>query len=72
MFFGGANPFVSTVGCLIFGLAYSVGAKLQYMGIPTQFVQIIPYLVTVVIYSVSMYSFIGKAKKEKKSTVLQK
>ena len=72
MFFGGANPFVSTVGCLIFGLAYSVGAKLQYMGIPTQFVQIIPYLVTVVIYSVSMYSFIRKAKKEKKSTVLQK
>ena len=51
-------------------MAYSVGAKLQYMGIPTQFVQIIPYLVTVVIYSVSMYSFIRKAKKEKKSTVL--
>ena len=42
------------------------------MGSPTQFVQIIPYLVTVAIYSVSMYSFISKAKKEKKSTVLQK
>lgn len=69
MFFGAANPYLSAVGCLIFGLAYSVGAKLQYMGIPTQFVQIIPYLVTVVIYSLSMYSFIAIAKKEKKSTI---
>lgn len=70
MFFGAANPFVSAIGCVIFGLAYSVGAKLQYMGISTQFVQGIPYLVTVVIYSISMYSFIRKAKKEKQSKVL--
>lgn len=70
MFFGGANPFVSAIGCVVFGLAYSVGAKLQYMGIPTQFVQGIPYLVTVVIYSISMYSFVRKTKKEKKSKLL--
>lgn len=69
MFFGNANPVFSTIGCIIFGFADSLGSKLQYMGIPTQFVQMIPYIMTVAIYSFSMYYMIKKKQKEKRAFV---
>lgn len=72
MFFGGANPVFSAIGCVIFGFADSLGSKLQYMGIPTQFVQMIPYIITVAIYSLSMYYMVKKKQKEKRAYVKNK
>lgn len=72
MFFGNANPIFSTIGCIIFGFADSLGSKLQYMGIPTQFVQMIPYIITVAIYSLSMYYMVKKKQKEKSAFVKNK
>jgi len=54
MYFGGASPQLTALGCLLFGFADSVGARLQAYGIPSQFVLMMPYLVTVVILAVSM------------------
>jgi len=46
--FGSANP-VSTFGAsLLFGFFDALGIRLQGVGIPSQFTQMIPYLVTVV------------------------
>lgn len=69
MFFGGANPVFSAIGCIVFGFADSLGSKLQYMGIPTQFVQMIPYIITVAIYSFSMYYMVKKKQKEKRAFI---
>jgi len=54
MYFGGANPVLTAVGCLLFGFSDSVGARLQAYGIPSQFVLMMPYLVTVTVLSISM------------------
>ena len=54
MFFGGANPVLAVLGCLLFGFADSVGARLQAYGLPSQFVLMMPYIVTVVVLSISM------------------
>lgn len=54
MYFGGANPGLTAVGCLLFGFSDSVGARLQAYGIPSQFVLMMPYLVTVAILAISM------------------
>lgn len=54
MYFGGANPALTAVGCLLFGFSDSVGARLQAYGFPAQFVLMMPYLVTVIVLAVSM------------------
>lgn len=54
MNFGGANPIFTSIGCLLFGFADSVGARLQAYGLPAQFVLMMPYLVTVLVLAVSM------------------
>lgn len=54
MYFGGANPVLTAVGCLLFGFSDSVGARLQAYGIPSQFVLMMPYLVTITVLSISM------------------
>lgn len=54
MYFGGANPGLTAVGCLLFGFSDSVGARLQAYGIPSQFVLMMPYIVTVAVLSISM------------------
>lgn len=38
MYFGGGNPVLTAVGCLLFGFADSIGARLQDYGFPAQFV----------------------------------
>ncbi|MEZ3437148.1 MAG: ABC transporter permease [Lachnospiraceae bacterium] len=68
MFFGKSEPVLSSVGCLVFGFTDSVGARLQYLGIYPQFIQMIPYIVTVVIYAASMY-FKGKKNRKMNSAV---
>lgn len=56
MFFGGADPLKTALACLVFGFADSVGARLQPQGIPSQIVLLMPYLVTVIVLAISMYS----------------
>lgn len=69
MYFGGANPVFTAIGCLLFGFADSVGARLQAYGFPAQFVLMMPYLVTILVLAVSMAIKIGSAKKRESSLV---
>lgn len=54
MFFGRAHPVLTVIGCLVFGFADSVGARLQAYGLPSQIVLMMPYLVTILVLSISM------------------
>ncbi|NBI07112.1 ABC transporter permease [Senegalia massiliensis] len=65
MFFGGANPIFAWIGSLIFGLADSVGSRLQAYGLPSQFILMIPYVATIAILAISMASKIKRDKKMK-------
>ena len=62
MYFGGANPIFTALGCLLFGFADSVGARLQAYGIPSQFVLMMPYIVTIAVLSVSMIAKLSAGK----------
>lgn len=61
MFFGGGNPILAWIGCLIFGLTDSIGSRLQAYGLASQFVLMIPYLATIIVLTISM---IRKRKRE--------
>ena len=63
MFFGAANPLLAWVGCLLFGFIDSLGARLQAYGWPNQFVLMLPYIITVLVLTISMWR---KAVRERK------
>ena len=65
MNFGGGNPINALLGCLVFGFAESLGARLQSYNFPNQFVLMLPYIVTVVILTISMVRQQSAAKSEK-------
>ncbi len=67
MFFGGANPILTVVGCLVFGFADSIGSRLQAYGVPSQFILLMPYVVTVSVLSISMATKIAGNKRKKSS-----
>jgi ABC-type uncharacterized transport system permease subunit len=67
MFFGGVNPIFTWIGCLIFGFADSVGSRLQTYGLPSQFVLMLPYFVTILVLAVSMIRKIKREKQMKSS-----
>lgn len=67
MFFGGAHPVYTAIGCLVFGFADSLGARLQAHGLPSEIVLLMPYVVTVVVLAVSMISKREAEKKGKSS-----
>lgn len=69
MYFGGANPLLTAVGCLLFGFADSIGARLQAYGFPAQFVLMMPYLVTILVLAISMAVKLN-ANKKKESALL--
>lgn len=54
MFFGRAHPVQTVIGCLVFGLADSIGARLQAYGWPSQIVLMMPYIVTIIVLAISM------------------
>jgi ABC-type uncharacterized transport system permease subunit len=58
MIFGKWNPFGALGACLLFGYAEAVQMGLQGHAIPTQFVQMIPYVLTMV----ALVGVIGKAR----------
>ena len=67
MFFGSANPVLAWVGCLLFGFTDSVGARLQSYGLPSQFVLMLPYIITIAVLAVSLWRKAVKDRKIKSS-----
>ena len=67
MYFGGAHPVFTALGCLIFGFADSIGARVQAYGVPSQFVLLMPYVITVVVVAISMISKKSAEQKKKSS-----
>ena len=70
MYFGGANPVLTAMGCLLFGFSDSVGARLQAYGIPAQFILMMPYIVTIVVLAISMAVKIQATKKKQSSLIM--
>lgn len=69
MYFGGANPVLTAAGCLLFGFADSIGARLQAYGFPSQFVLMMPYLVTILVLAISLALKQSSARKKQSSLV---
>jgi len=67
MFFGGANPIFAWLGTLLFGFTDSVGARLQALGLPSQFVLMLPYAFTIIVLSVSLWRKSARDKKMRSS-----
>jgi simple sugar transport system permease protein len=57
MIVGKWKPLNAALACLLFGFAESLTIQLQGSGIPTQFIQMLPYLLTIIVLA----GFIGKA-----------
>ncbi len=58
LIFGKWHPFKTLLACLIFGFADALQMRLQgVIGIPVQFIQMIPYILTILV----IVGFIGKA-----------
>ncbi len=47
--FGQAHPVKILGASLLFGLAYAASLRLQGIGVPTQFVSMLPYVATLVV-----------------------
>lgn len=58
MIFGKWNPLGALAACLLFGYAEAVQMGLQGQAVPTQFVQMIPYLLTMI----ALVGVIGRAR----------
>ncbi len=56
--FGKWRPGGAAAACLFFGLAEAVQIRLQGLGVPTQFVQMIPYVLTMV----ALAGFVGRSR----------
>ena len=67
MFFGNANPILAWIGCLLFGFIDSIGARLQSYGLPSQFVLMLPYIITIMVLTISMIHKKNKEIKMKSS-----
>ena len=67
MYFGNANPIFTAIGCLIFGFADAVGARVQAYGVPSQIVLLMPYVITIVVLVISLVSKQAAEKKKKSS-----
>ncbi len=65
MHFGAANPVIASLACLIFGACDALGSRVQQVGIPSQFVLMLPYIVTVVVLVIAMSQFSRKERKRK-------
>ncbi|MEA5012417.1 MAG: ABC transporter permease [Angelakisella sp.] len=69
MFFGGANPVFAWIGCLLFGFTDSIGGRLQAYGWPSQFVLMMPYIITIAVLTISLWRKAVKEQKAKSSLV---
>lgn len=71
MYFGGAHPVFTSLGCLIFGFTNSIGTRLQAYGFPNQFMLLMPYVVTIAVLAISMATKKSAEKKRKSSLITQ-
>lgn len=71
MFFGGANPALAWVGSLLFGFVDSIGGRLQAYGWPSQFVLMLPYIITISVLAFSMWRKKRREEKAKSSLTVQ-
>ncbi|ETP73808.1 putative ABC-type transport system, permease component [Lachnospiraceae bacterium JC7] len=69
MYFGGAHPIITALGCFFFGFADSVGARLQAYGVPSQLVLLMPYVATIAVLAISMATKSAMEKKRKSSLI---
>ena len=54
MYFGGVSPITTWLASLFFGFTEGVGARLQNLGFPSQFMLMLPYVATVFAITFSM------------------
>ncbi len=57
MIIGKWNPWGAAGACLIFGFAESLSIQFQNLPVPTQFIQMLPYILTIIVLA----GFIGKS-----------
>ncbi|MCC5910201.1 MAG: ABC transporter permease [Clostridiaceae bacterium] len=70
--FGASNPIKTFAAALLFGFFDALGIRLQVVGIPSQFTQMIPYLMTVVIlFIVAKKHMMQKKKVQKEEGAIQ-
>lgn len=67
MFFGGGNPVFVWIGSLLFGFTDSVGSRLQSYGWSSQFVLMLPYIITIIVLVISLWRQAEREKKKKSS-----
>lgn len=67
MAFGSGNPILAAACSLIFGACEAVGARLQIYGFPSQFVLMLPYVITLLVLSVSVFRQFQREQKQKSS-----
>lgn len=67
MFFGSMNPVWAWIGCLLFGLTDSIGSRLQAYGLPNQFILMLPYVITILVLTISMRSKLIREQKARSS-----
>ena len=63
--FGQANPIKTFLAALLFGFFDALGIRLQGVGIPSQFTQMIPYLATIIALTIITKRQFDKTKKSK-------
>lgn len=63
--FGQANPIKTFLAALLFGFFDALGSRLQVIGIPSQFTQMIPYLATICALVVVTKRQLAKTRKNK-------
>lgn len=67
--FGRANPAKTFAAALMFGFFDALGIRLQVMGIPSQFTQMIPYLATIIALFIVMKRQLAIIKRKKEGAL---
>lgn len=65
MHFGNANPLTASLACTIFGVCEALGTRVQQIGIPNQFVLMLPYIVTVIVLVIAMLQLSRQERKRR-------
>lgn len=63
--FGGAQPIKTALAAVMFGFFDALGSRLQTVGVPAQFTQMIPYLATILALVVVTLQYANKAKRRR-------
>lgn len=63
--FGGAHPVKTSLAAFMFGFFDALGIRLQVVGIPSQFTQMIPYLGTIVVLFIVAKNHLRKIRKNR-------